>query len=97
MQTLQRNLVLGLGLAEIAAIACFRRATAGTRPRSCCAVKHSVRAFHPNTHTRSLSVLSATERRLAFAGCDNGVVGRRPEDHHEVCTHGGLLVPANRF
>ena len=68
--------LLGFGLAGIAATACFLRATAGTRP---CVRKHSVRAFHPSAHARILSALSATERRLAVAGCDNVVVvGRRP-------------------
>ena len=60
-------------LLHLAAIACcFLRATAGSRP---CVGKHSVRGFHSS----ALSVLSATERRLAFAGCDNVVVvGWRP-------------------
>ena len=64
-------------LLHLAAIACcFLRATAGTRPG---VGKHSVRAFHSSAHARLLSVLSATERRLAFSCCDNVViVGWRP-------------------
>ena len=55
---------------------CFWRATAGTRP---CVGKHSVRAFCPSAHSRLLSVLSAMDRCLALACCDNVVfVGRRP-------------------
>ena len=58
------------------AIACLRRATAGTRP---CVGKHSVRAFHPSAHARILSAISAMEWRLAFACCESVVVvGWRP-------------------
>ena len=68
-------------LLHLAAIACcFRRATAGPRP---CVGKHSVRAFHTSAHAKLRSVLFATERRLAFAGCDNVVfVQRWLETHH---------------
>ena len=63
-------------LLHLAAIACFRRATAGTR---LCVGKHSVRAFHPSAHAGLLSALSAMEGGLAFACCENVVVvGRRP-------------------
>ena len=62
-----------LGLAGIAAIACFWRVTVGTRPQPR-VFKHLARAFHPNTHTRSFSALSVMAQRLAFACCDNVVV-----------------------
>ena len=67
-----------LPLLTAAAIACFQRTTAGTRP---CVGKHSVRAFHSSAHARPISALrlSAMDRCLAFACCDNLVfVGRRP-------------------
>ena len=64
----------GLGLAGIVAIACLQRPTAGTSP---CVFKHSFRAFHPNTHTGSLSALSARSGAWPTTAVTI-VVGRRP-------------------